>query len=435
VAPFAGVVEQVRDGSLDPVSLAANQGRLELGPDGQRRRTPAQPVDRVGGDRVEPHFPGLGVGPRAAGELDDVADERGELVELLDHVRAQRLAVGLGEAVLVAHQLEVCADRCDRGAQLVGSVGDELALRAHRAFKRVERLVERAGETGELVAADDLQALVLDPLRSGGDRLRLAGEARDRSQRGPCNQDAEQRRQRDPARGDRDQQRQLAGEGVVDVGERQRDRERAFVADARHQHPDVGARHRHVGQVPPLTVTGELLDRRGGRDPIALAGRHRRVSTAIEQREDPGCGAERGAVEAVEPESFVADAWALLRVVSADRRRTGAGGLLRAAGLPRAALGRGTVRSPVAGPWRDMSRLPRERVQRAVDLASQLRTRAGVGRDGDGDDRKRHGHARRQAHPRPQAHRTSLGSRSTYPTPRIVRISGGAPASSSLRRR
>ena len=76
---------------------------------------------------------------RSAGELDDIADQRGQLVELLDHVGAQRRAILAGEQRLVAQQLQVRAKRGDRRAQLVRRVGDEVALGVDRALERVER--------------------------------------------------------------------------------------------------------------------------------------------------------------------------------------------------------------------------------------------------------------------------------------------------------
>ena len=104
--------------------------------------------DAVDADVVE-HAPGLA----AARELDDVADQRRQLVELGDDVRAQRGALVLGQPVGVLERLDVRPQARDRRAQLVAGVGDEVALGLDRALERVERGVEAPREPGELVVA------------------------------------------------------------------------------------------------------------------------------------------------------------------------------------------------------------------------------------------------------------------------------------------
>ena len=102
------------------------------------------------------------VGQRlVAGQLDQVADQRGQLLDLGAHVVEQlgaglrrqprRRLVGLGE------QVEVGAQRGERGAQLVAGVGDQLALPVARGGQRGEHLVERRGQPGDLVVALDRQ--------------------------------------------------------------------------------------------------------------------------------------------------------------------------------------------------------------------------------------------------------------------------------------
>ena len=71
----------------------------------------------------------------AAGQLDDVAHERRQLVELRDDVGAQALAIGLGQPVGVLQHLDVGAQAGDRRAQLVAGVRDEVALRLGRAAR------------------------------------------------------------------------------------------------------------------------------------------------------------------------------------------------------------------------------------------------------------------------------------------------------------
>ncbi len=82
-----------------------------------------------------------------------------------------------------------------------------------------------------------------------GDRLRLACESGDRGDRGARHEESEQCRERDPGGRDHRQQQQLAGEGLVDLGQRQRDGESAVASDARDEHADVRPVHVHLGEV------------------------------------------------------------------------------------------------------------------------------------------------------------------------------------------
>ena len=65
---------------------------------------------------------------RAARELDHVAHERRQLVQLADDVPAQALLLVRGQALGFAQHLDVRAQRGDRRAQLVAGVGDQLPL-------------------------------------------------------------------------------------------------------------------------------------------------------------------------------------------------------------------------------------------------------------------------------------------------------------------
>ena len=128
-------------------------------PDG--RRVPAGALDRGRDQPVEPHvLDRRRLGLLVAGELDEVADERAQLLELRDEVGAQAVAVlGVGRAAARQH-LEVGAQRGERRPELVRGVGDELALGALTALERFEHRVERARQARELVLA-----LGLDPAR------------------------------------------------------------------------------------------------------------------------------------------------------------------------------------------------------------------------------------------------------------------------------
>ena len=118
-----------------------------------------------------------------AGQLDEVADQRGHLLDLGADVVQQlgarpraasrRRAVGLGE------QVEVGAQRGQRGAQLVAGVGDQLALPVARRGERGEHRVERRGQPGDLVVALDRDRV--QPL-GAGDVLGRGGEPAHRAQ-------------------------------------------------------------------------------------------------------------------------------------------------------------------------------------------------------------------------------------------------------------
>ena len=115
---------------------------------------PARALDRGRDQAVEPHVLHRGlVGLLVAGELDQVADERAQLLQLGDQVRAQPVAVaGVGRAAAGEH-LEVGAQARERRAQLVRGVGDELALCALRTLERLEHGVERGRQARDLVLA------------------------------------------------------------------------------------------------------------------------------------------------------------------------------------------------------------------------------------------------------------------------------------------
>ena len=101
----------------------------------------------------------------AAGELDQVADERAELLALLDDVGEQAPAILGLELDLLEQDLDVGAQARHRRAQLVRGVGDELALgadglveRLARGLQAVEHRVEVGGELADLVVGVDVDA-------------------------------------------------------------------------------------------------------------------------------------------------------------------------------------------------------------------------------------------------------------------------------------
>ena len=123
------------------------------------RRPGPGSLDRVLDQPVEPHRPpGLAVELDVAGEIDQVADQHRQLVELGDDVGEQSLAL-LGRHLLgMGEDLDVGAQAGERRAQLVRGVGDELALGVDRALERVEHRVEAAGQAAQLAAAARVDA-------------------------------------------------------------------------------------------------------------------------------------------------------------------------------------------------------------------------------------------------------------------------------------
>ena len=92
------------------------------------------------------------VGPVALGEQDQVADQAGHPVDLVE----QQLA-GLGDLLGAAdvEQLEVAAQDGQRRLELVAGVVEELPLPDERRLEPVEHPVDGPGERGDVVVAGD----------------------------------------------------------------------------------------------------------------------------------------------------------------------------------------------------------------------------------------------------------------------------------------
>ena len=159
-AVLDGVVDQVVDGPPEPRGDAEQQGRGELGVERGLGGVPVGALDGLADDRGPGARPRCRRGLLAAGEVDQVVDEQRQLLDLLDDVAEQLLALGGVHVVGLLEDLDVGAQARDRRAQLVRGVGDELALgvhggveRAHRALERVEHRVEADREAPDLVGA------------------------------------------------------------------------------------------------------------------------------------------------------------------------------------------------------------------------------------------------------------------------------------------
>ena len=129
-----------------------------VGREGDAGAVAPGPLDRVGGDEVEPDVLGLARRLVAAGELDELGDQRRHLGQLLGDVAQQLLAVAGRQRLVAGEHLDVRAQARQRRPQLVRRVGDELALRARRVLERAEHRVERRRQARELVVAGRVDA-------------------------------------------------------------------------------------------------------------------------------------------------------------------------------------------------------------------------------------------------------------------------------------
>jgi hypothetical protein len=140
--------------------------------DGAPRRLPHQ--------LVEMHVLRRGRRLRTTGQLDQVGHQAGELVELGHHVGEERLTVPLREPLGAGQNLDVGPQRGERGPELVGGVGHQLALGPQRRVQRGHHRVEARPEAGDLVVSFDLDAL--GQVAGLGDVLGRLGQAPHRPQ-------------------------------------------------------------------------------------------------------------------------------------------------------------------------------------------------------------------------------------------------------------
>ena len=180
-APLGGVVEQVGHGPLQAAGVAGEPPRLGRAVERHARCPPAYPRQRPVDDVLEVDRLHDGRGHRVvAGQLDQVADQRGQLADLGAYVLDQlgpgvlgEVGPGLGE------QVEVGAQRGERGPQLVPGVGDQPALPVAGGGERGEHVVEGGGQPRDLVVALDGER---PEVLGAGDALDRTGEPPDRPQ-------------------------------------------------------------------------------------------------------------------------------------------------------------------------------------------------------------------------------------------------------------
>ena len=144
-APFAGVLEQVPDGALEPVGVALDHRRLE--PCRERELRVPRPC---AGDRVLDELVDVDLGAlelrTVARQLEQAADQVTHLVRLALQIGEETLPAFGIEALLLLQDLDVRLQARQRRAQLMRRVGDEALLRLERFLERREHRVERRAE-------------------------------------------------------------------------------------------------------------------------------------------------------------------------------------------------------------------------------------------------------------------------------------------------
>ena len=205
---------------------------------GSRARCDQDGDDPVDADVVE-HPPGLA----AAGELDHVADERGQLVELGEDVGAQRGALVLRAGARTSSSVWMLARRLAIGVRsswLASATRWRCASTERSSASRVA-LKLRASRAS---SSSPVAAIRSTGIGVAGDLLGPAGEARDRGERRAGDERAEAGGERDPGRGDDREDDEDVAQRVVDLGQRPRDLHRAprprRARAVKHAH--VGAR-------------------------------------------------------------------------------------------------------------------------------------------------------------------------------------------------
>ena len=183
-APLGGVVEQVGD---RPLQRAAARRPPTTGcvahVEGDARRAPPDPGDGPVDDLGQ--VDGLhDVGQRlVAGQLDEVADQRGQLLDLRADV-VQQLRAGLRAAGPPAPSAWASRSRLVR-SEVSGvrsscpASATSWRCRSREADERGEHLVERRGEPGDLVVALDRQR---GEVLGAGDVLDRGGQPAHRPQ-------------------------------------------------------------------------------------------------------------------------------------------------------------------------------------------------------------------------------------------------------------
>ena len=186
-----GVVEQVgqQPGEAGRDSGDRGAGRRRVGAEGEGDLRPvlAGRADRVLQEGGRAYLFHQGLGFLVAGQFDQVVDEGGDLAQLTAQGGRGAVALRVGQPVGAGEEFGVGAERGQRGAQFVGGVRDQPALRGDGLFQFAEHDVEAGGEPGDLVLAGRRAGGQFDAVAGvagGGDPFGGGGEPGDRGQAG-----------------------------------------------------------------------------------------------------------------------------------------------------------------------------------------------------------------------------------------------------------
>ena len=211
--PGDGVLEQVDDRPVEPGRRAAHERRLERESELPRGGSALDPFHRVRDEDVEPHVLDLVVPLAVASELDEIADERCELLELRDDVGDHPGALLRGDPIRAGEQLDIRPDARERRPELVGRVGHEVPLGGHGPLERGEHLVDV--EASRLSSSSPVTSIRRRQIGGPCDVLGGVRQPPDRHEGGSCDQKAEDGRAGDARERDRDQNGSQPAERLV----------------------------------------------------------------------------------------------------------------------------------------------------------------------------------------------------------------------------
>ncbi len=194
--PLCGIVEEVVDGAAEPTGNALHSARFEIEFEVEIGSVALDSFGREANDLIELHLVEVLLRLATPRELDDIINEKGQIVDLLDEIALELGSIALAQPAVLAQQgLEVGLE-CRQGrAQLVRGVGDKLALGICRALERIEQAVVGLSQAPDLIRALDSETA--REIVAFGERLRFIGETADWLQRGSRNRPAEHRGQTD----------------------------------------------------------------------------------------------------------------------------------------------------------------------------------------------------------------------------------------------
>jgi hypothetical protein len=197
---------------------------LEVGRKRHAGTVAADALHGIRGHEVEADVLRLGGRLLAAREHHQLADQRRQLLELLDDVGEKPLPLARRKFLLARQHLDVRSQARERRAQLVGSVQHELTLRARRFLQGGKHRVEARGQTAELVAAGRVDAL--REIARLADALSRFGQTTHGRKRRAGHHETERGRPPDPTEADDQEERPDLLERIVHLGQRTRHLER-----------------------------------------------------------------------------------------------------------------------------------------------------------------------------------------------------------------